>query len=298
MPDTIQMPSVKTRGYARPEVLVTTEWVHEHLHDPAVRLIECNEDPRLYGKGHIEGAVRINWHADLNDPVQRDYVDRERLQALLRRAGIHHDTTVVIYGDNSNWWAAFAFWLLSLFGTSRLRMTHLRIMDGGRRLWEQEGRPLTRVVPGYAPGDIVVGERNDRIIRAFRDDVLQHVNRSGILVDVRSIPEYEGRRLHMPEYPNEGALRAGHIPGAVHIPWERAVEPATQTFRSAAELIAIYTAQHGLQPTDDIITYCRIGERSAHTWFVLSQLLGFTRVRNYDGSWCEWGNSVRVPIER
>jgi thiosulfate/3-mercaptopyruvate sulfurtransferase len=293
-----QVAQVSGSGYARPDVLVSTEWVEDHLDDPRVRILECNEDPYLYAAGHIPGAVRIDWHEDLNDPVRRDYVDRDSLQRLLRSAGVCHDTIVVLYGDNDNWWAAFAFWVLSLFGVSRLRLTDLRIMDGGRSLWEMERRPMTGRVPAYQEGDIVVGARNDRGIRAFRADVLEHVRRGGRLVDVRSPLEFQGRRLHMPGYPNEGALRGGHIPGAINIPWGTAVDPVTHRFLPADELRVIYGLEHGLAPEDDLITYCRIGERSAHTTFVLTQLLGFQHVRNYDGSWCEWGNAVRVPIER
>jgi thiosulfate/3-mercaptopyruvate sulfurtransferase len=284
--------------YARPDVLVSTGWVEEHLDDPRVRILECDEDPYLYAAGHITGAVRIDWHEHLNDPVRRDYIDRDGLQRVLRSAGICHDTVVVLYGDNDNWWAAFAFWVLSLFGLSRLRLTDLRIMDGGRSLWQMERRPVTDRVPAHPEGDIVVGARNDRGIRAFRTDVLDHVRRGGRLVDVRSPAEFHGLRLHMPGYPNEGALRGGHIPGAINIPWERAIDPVTHRFLPADELRAIYGLEHGLAPEDDLITYCRIGERSAHTTFVLTQLLGFQHVRNYDGSWCEWGNAVRVPIER
>ncbi len=288
----------ESRGYADPDVLVSTAWVQEHIEDPAVRIIESDEDPLLFGSGHIPGAVRIDWQADLNDAVQRDYVGREPLQQLLRGMGIDQETTIVLYGDKDNWWATFAFWVLSLFGLSRLKMKRLAIMDGGRLLWQQEGRRMTTDVAHYAEGDIVLGERNDRLIRAFRDDVLEQLDHSGRLVDVRSPAEFQGRRLHMPGYPNEGALRGGRIPGATNIPWEHAVDSATHTFRSAGELRAGYEGQHGLTPDDDVITYCRIGERSSHTWFVLAHLLGFRHVRNYDGSWTEWGNAVRVPIER
>ncbi len=287
-----------SRGYANPHVLVPTDWVQRHLGDPAVRVLECSEAPGVYDSGHVPGALRIGWLEDLNDPVNRDYLDRERLQRLLRGLGIGQSTTVVLYGDMHNWWAVFAFWALSLFGISRLRLTRLRIMDGGRHLWQQEGRPMTTLVQDHPPGDIVVGERNDRLFRAFRDDVLDHIHRAGKLVDTRSPAEFQGRKLHMSAYPNEGALRGGRIPGAVNIPWERAIDPRTHTFKAADELRAIYQDEHGLTPDDDVITYCRIGERSAHSWFVLGYLLGFRHVRNYDGSWTEWGNSVRVPIER
>ncbi|NJD10784.1 MAG: sulfurtransferase [Gemmatimonadetes bacterium] len=286
------------RGYARPDVLVTTAWVQDHLQDPGLRILECDEDPLLYDAGHIPGACRVDWHEHLNDPIQRDYLDRERLQQLLRGFGVGQDTVVVLYGDQHNWWAAFAFWIFSLFGLSRLRLTQLKLLDGGRRLWEEEGRPLSVESPRFAVGDIVIGERNDRLIRAFRQDVLEHVFRRSPLVDVRSPAEFDGRRLHMPEYPNEGAVRGGRIPGARNIPWERSVDRATLTFKPAAELRAIYQEEHGLHPDADVVTYCRIGERSALTWFVLTYLLGFNRVRNYDGSWTEWGNSVRLPIER
>jgi thiosulfate/3-mercaptopyruvate sulfurtransferase len=284
---------IEERGYAHPEVLVSTEWVAEHLGDPKVRLVEADEDVLLYEVGHIPGAVKVDWVADLNDPLTRDYIDRERLEKLLRSRGINQDTTIVLYGDKNNWWATYTFWVLRLFGVE-----NLRIMDGGRAKWEKEGRPLTTEVPSYPEGDIVVGERDDSRIRAFRDEVLEHVRRRGQLVDVRSPEEYRGERLHMPEYPNEGALRGGHIPGARNIPWARAIDPETHTFRSAEELRALYVEEAGLRPEEETIAYCRIGERSSHTWFVLTYLLGFQKVRNYDGSWTEWGNSVRLPIEK
>jgi thiosulfate/3-mercaptopyruvate sulfurtransferase len=237
--------------------------------------------------------VKTDWVADLNDPLIRDYLDGPKLQELLRAHGIGRDTTIVLYGDRNNWWATYAFWVFRLFG-----LTNLRIMDGGRARWEQEGRALVREVPAYPRGDITVAARHDQGIRAFREDVLLHVAADRPLVDVRSPEEYRGERLHMPDYPNEGALRGGHIPGARSIPWGRAVNPDTHTFRPAAELRTIYVEENGLAPTDDVVAYCRIGERSSHTWFVLTYLLGFERVRNYDGSWTEWGNMVRAPVER
>jgi len=284
---------IEDRGYAHPEVLVSTEWVSNHLQDPKVRLVESNEDVLLYETGHIPGAVKIDWVADLNDPLLRDYVGRDRLQAVLRSKGINRDTMIVFYGDKNNWWATYSFWVLRLFG-----LPNLRILDGGRQRWAEEGRPLTTDVPAYPAGDVVVGERNEGPIRAFRDEVLEHVRQRRPLVDVRSPEEYRGERMHMPEYPNEGALRGGHIPGARSIPWGRAVTPETHTFRPASELRTLYEQENGLTRDGDTIVYCRIGERSSHTWFALTYLLGFKNVRNYDGSWTEWGNAVRLPIEK
>jgi len=284
---------IAERDYVHPEVLVSTDWVAQHLDDPAVRLVESDEDVLLYEIGHIPGAVKVDWVADLNDALIRDYVSRDRLQELLRAKGINTDTTIVFYGDKNNWWATYAFWVLRLFG-----MEGLKVMDGGRALWEAEGRPLVTQVPKFPHGNVQVGERKDRAIRAFREDVIGHVAAEKPLVDVRSPEEYRGERLHMPDYPNEGALRGGHIPGARNVPWGRAVSPETHTFRPADELKAIYETEQRLGGDDDVIAYCRIGERSSHTWFVLTYLLGFGRVRNYDGSWTEWGNSVRAPIEK
>ena len=284
---------IADRGYAHPAVLVSTDWVAERLGDPSVRLVESDEDLLLYETGHVPGAVKIDWVNDLNDPLVRDYLDRERLEALLRRHGIDDDTTIVLYGDRNNWWATYTFWVLRLFGIERLRL-----MDGGRARWEEEGRPMTTDRPSYPPGNIRVGARNDHGIRAFRDDVLEHVRRRGALVDVRSPEEFRGERLHMPDYPSEGALRGGHIPGARSIPWARAVDPATHTFRSAAELRTLYQQENRLDPGEETIVYCRIGERSSHSWFALTYLLGFPQVRNYDGSWTEWGNAVGLPIEK
>jgi thiosulfate/3-mercaptopyruvate sulfurtransferase len=280
------------RGYANPEVLVSTEWVAEHLEDAGVRLVESNEDPLVYPSGHVPGAVEIDWTRDLNDPLRRDYIDAESFAALMTRLGIAPDTTVVFYGDRNNWWAAYAYWVFQLFGHSAARL-----MDGGRLKWQREGRPLTKETPQPAPADYPVPTRNDAAVRAFRDEVLAHVRSGGRLVDVRSPEEYRGERLHMPDYPNEGALRGGHIPGAANIPWGRAVNE-DGTFKSAAELEAIYREQNHVEPDGEVIVYCRIGERSSHSWFVLTHLLGYPAVRNYDGSWTEWGNTVGVPIER
>lgn len=296
MADTHSLPAVTPiadRGYAHPEVLVSTQWVAEHLKDTGVRIVESDEDVLLYETGHVPGAVKVDWVADLNDPLVRDYVDRDRMTTLLRARGINDDTTVVLYGDKNNWWATYAFWVLRLFG-----LKNVKVMDGGRQRWSAEARPLVTDAVRHPAGGIKVGERNDRAIRAFRDDVLAHVQSHHKLVDVRSPEEYRGERMHMPEYPNEGALRGGHVPGAKSIPWSRAVDPGTHCFRGAAELKTIYQQENGLDKSDDIIAYCRIGERSSHTWFTLKYLLGYAKVRNYDGSWTEWGNLVRAPVER
>jgi thiosulfate/3-mercaptopyruvate sulfurtransferase len=275
------------------DVLVTTEWVAAHLGDAGVRLVESNEDPLVYPSGHLPGAVEIDWARDLNDPLRRDYLDGRHFAALMRRHGITPATTVVFYGDKSNWWACYAFWVFRLFGHERARL-----LDGGRQAWIAEGRPLTREVPSYPAADYPEPARDDLGERVFRDQVLDHVHAGRPLVDVRSREEYTGERLHMEAYPNEGALRGGHIPGARNVPWARAVDPATGRFLPAAELERIYLGEQGLRRDDDVVAYCRIGERSSHTWFVLRFLLGFERVRNYDGSWTEWGNLVGVPIER
>ncbi len=285
-------PAIAAKQYAHPEVLVTTSWLAQHLNDPSIRVIESDEDVLLYDTGHIPGAQKVDWHQDLNDPVVRDYLSREQFQSLLRRLGIDDSTTVVFYGDKNNWWATYAFWVFQLFG-----FTNAAILDGGRSKWESESRPLVTEVRRYAPTHYVARERSDERIRAFFDEVRQHLGSRGKLVDVRSPQEYTGEKLHMPDYPQEGTLRGGHIPSARSVPWARAAN-ADGTFKPAAELRAIYEAEQGLRPTDDVITYCRIGERSSHTWFVLTYLLGYPRVRNYDGSWTEWGNAVRAPIEK
>ena len=294
MPETVApVADIEARGYAHPEVLVSTQWVADHLADPDVRIVESNEDVLLYETGHIPGAVKIDWVADLNDPLIRDYIDRPRFERLLRSKGISEDTTIVFYGDKNNWWATYAFWVFRLFGVK-----NLRLMDGGRLRWAYEGRELVTAVPRYPEGNITVKDRDDVRSRAFREQVLEHVKSGKRLVDVRSPEEYRGERMHMPEYPNEGALRGGHVPGARSIPWGRAINPETHTFRPASELRTIYQEEHGLTPGGDVIVYCRIGERSSHTWFALTYLLGFERVRNYDGSWTEWGNQVKAPVEK
>ena len=279
-------------NYVHPEVLVDTDWVAAHLNDPNIRLVESNEDVLLYSTGHVPGAINIDWHADLNDPVVRDYVNSEKFAALLSRHGITPETTVVFYGDKNNWWATYSFWVFQLFGH-----TNAKVMNGGRLKWVQESRPLSKETPNYAPSQYPLPQRDDSRIRAFRDEVLDHQAAHKPLIDVRSPREYSGELLHMSDYPQEGALRGGHIPGAKSVPWARAAN-ADGTFKSADDLRAIYEDEAGLRADQDVVAYCRIGERSSHTWFVLTYLLGYPRVRNYDGSWTEWGNAVQVPIEK
>jgi thiosulfate/3-mercaptopyruvate sulfurtransferase len=287
------MTDIASRGYVSTDILVSTDWVAEHLNDPHVRIIESNEDPLLYPAGHIPGAVQVDWTNDLNDPVRRDYLDKAGFEKLLSRIGVRNNQTVVFYGDKNNWWACYAFWVFQLFGHN-----HAKIMDGGRLKWEKEGRELTRDVPTYEATTYIAPERDDSKIRAFRDQVLKHADAKLPLVDVRSPDEYSGKLTHMPNYPQEGALRAGHIPGAKSVPWAKAVNADDGTFKTADELKTIYEKEQGLKPDENIVAYCRIGERSSHTWFVLTYLLGYKHVRNYDGSWTEWGNSVGVPIEK
>jgi thiosulfate/3-mercaptopyruvate sulfurtransferase len=289
---------VAAKGYANPDVLVSTEWVAQHLNDPKIRIVESDEDVLLYEIGHVPGAVKIDWHTDLQDPLVRDFIGPEQFAALMSRLGIANDTTVVFYGDKNNWWAAYAYWFFKYMGHD-----NMKIMDGGRKKWEAEGRELTRDVPSY-PASNYVQQSMRPELRVFRDGVLTHIGYHGVqkvgagdpLVDVRSPGEYSGELLHMPDYPQEGALRGGHIPGAKNIPWGRAVAE-DGTFKPAAELRELYQGQ-GITPDEDIVVYCRIGERSSHTWFVLHELLGYPNVRNYDGSWTEWGNVIGVPIER
>ena len=283
---------MKNGGYVNPDVLVTTGWVAEHSSDPNVRIVESDEDVLLYDIGHIPGAIKVDWVTDLNDSLRRDYLDQEAFDKLLSEKGIGNDSLVVFYGDRNNWWACYAFWVFQLFGH-----TKAVIMDGGRAKWLAEARTMLKKVPNYQSTRYRAQQRADYKIRAFRDQVLAHVQSSGPLVDVRSQGEYKGELLHMADYPQEGALRGGHIPGARSIPWGRAVAE-DGTFKPADELRAIYEEEQGLSPDQNIIAYCRIGERSSHTWFVLTYLLGYLTVRNYDGSWTEWGNLVGVPVEK
>ncbi|NQW86033.1 MULTISPECIES: sulfurtransferase [unclassified Frigoribacterium] len=280
--------SARFGEYAHPERLVGTEWLQQHLGTPGLVVVESDEDVLLYETGHIAGAVKIDWHLDLNDPVQRDYVDGEGFAALMSRSGITRDSTVVIYGDKNNWWAAYALWVFSLFGHE-----DVRLLDGGRAKWEAEGRDYTTEAPEVEATDYPVVERDDSVIRAYKDDVLAHLGKP--LIDVRSPEEFSGQRTTAPAYPDEGALRAGHIPSAQNVPWGKAAAD-DGTFRPLAELDSIYRDGAGLSDGDEVVAYCRIGERSSHTWFVLTHLMGFEDVRNYDGSWTEWGSAVRVPI--
>jgi thiosulfate/3-mercaptopyruvate sulfurtransferase len=280
-------------NYAHPEVLVSTAWVADHLREQDFLLIESNEDVLLYDMGHLPGAVHIDWQRDLQDHTIRDYIQPEAFAALCAKNGITPETTCIFYGDKSNWWSCYALWVFRLFGHEKVK-----IMDGGRDKWIAEGRPLTREVP-HPEASVypVPAKRRDAEIRAFYADALEQSRSGRPLIDVRSPGEFKGLVTHMPEYPQEGVLRGGHIPGARGVPWKEAVN-ADATFKSAAELRKIYQDDLGLKNDDAIIAYCRIGERSSHTWFVLNYLLGFGNVRNYDGSWTEWGNRVGAPIEK
>ncbi|MBC7639770.1 MAG: sulfurtransferase [Rhodoferax sp.] len=278
----------KLAQYAHPQRLVTTDWLAAHLGDPGLVVVESDEDVLLYDSGHVPGAVKVDWHTDLNDPLTRDYVDGARFAEVMGARGVTRESTVVIYGDKSNWWAAYALWVFTLFGHE-----DVRLLDGGRAKWVAEGREITREAPSPTTVDYPVVERDDSSIRAFKDDVLAHIGQP--MVDVRSPGEFSGELLHMPDYPQEGAMRGGHVPGARSVPWARAAAEDA-TFKSRDDLAAIYQDEKGLRPDDEVIAYCRIGERSSHTWFVLTHLLGFANVRNYDGSWTEWGNAVRTPI--
>ena len=275
--------------YANPNALVSTAWLAEHLDDPNVVILESNEDVLLYQTGHIPTAVKIDWHTDLNDPVTRDFLDADAFAEFTSSKGISPESTVVFYGDKSNWWAAYALWVFTLFGHQ-----DLRLVDGGRAKWIEEGRELTTEVPQPARTNYPVpSTRDDVTFRAFREDVLQHLGKP--MVDVRSAPEYTGEVTVAAGMEGEGALRGGHIPTAASVPWGMAANE-DGTFKSRSELEKIYTEQAGIGEADDVIAYCRIGERSSHTWFVLQHLLGYPNVRNYDGSWTEWGNAVRLPI--
>lgn len=277
--------------YAHPEVLVSTQWVEDNLDNPEVVIVESNEDILLYETGHIPGAVKVDWQNELQDQLVRDYVGKEDFEKLLSRKGISNDHKVVFYGDRSNWWACYAFWTFKVLGHK-----NCLIMNGGRQKWVDEGRSLTKDVPNRAAADYRVSGI-DESIRAFRGDVEKHISSSGPLIDVRSPKEFTGELTHMENYPQEGCLRGGHIPGASNVPWARAANE-DGTFKSADDLANIYKSEVGIKEGDDVIAYCRIGERSSHTWFVLTYLLGFEKVRNYDGSWTEWGNLVKAPIEK
>jgi len=277
-------------GYAKP-VLVTTDWLAEHLNDDGVVVAEVDENPDLYDEGHIAGAVKLHWRDDLQDPVERDLVDKPTFERLLSERGIANDTTLVLYGDKNNWFAAYAYWYLKIYGHG-----DVRILDGGRQKWADEGRELTTKTPQPQQADYEAKER-DESIRTYRDSVRAQIGeQSKALVDVRSPQEYAGELIAPPGYEQEGAQRAGHIPTAASIPWATAVRD-DGTFKSADELRELYEGK-GVTPEKEVTAYCRIGERSAHTWFVLRELLGYETVKNYDGSWTEWGNLVDVPIEK
>ncbi|KPN18837.1 sulfurtransferase [Arthrobacter sp. Edens01] len=284
-------PNPKFADYAHPERLVSTEWLAENLGTPGLVVLESNEDILLYETGHIPGSRKIDWHTDLNDADTRDFVDGSAFAKLMGEKGVSRESTVVIYGDKSNWWAAYALWVFTLFGHE-----DVRLLDGGRDKWIAEGREMTTDKPVVTATDYPVVERRDEPVRAYLPDVLAHLG-NGPLIDVRSPAEYTGERTHMPDYVDEGAMKGGHIPTAVSVPWGKAAAE-DGTFRSRSELDSLYGGEAGLKTGDDVVAYCRIGERSSHTWFVLKHLLGFESVRNYDGSWTEWGNAVRVPIVR
>ena len=288
------MADANSTDYAHPEVLVTTDWVAEHLDDPNIRVMDVSEDVLLYDTGHIPGAVKIDWLGDLWDDTIREFIQPDELAQLFERLGVSNDTEIVLYGDKNNWWASYAFWFFRYSGHE-----NLKLMNGGRAKWTAEDRPLTTDVPDVTPGSYTPGQRNPEL-RAFREDVLKHLERvkagTGAMVDVRSPGEFKGDVTHMPDYPQEGVLRGGHIPGAQSIPWAQAVAE-DGTFKSADELRNLYESK-GVTGDKEIIAYCRIAERSSHSWFVLKYLLGYDNVKNYDGSWTEWGNSVGVPIEK
>jgi thiosulfate/3-mercaptopyruvate sulfurtransferase len=279
--------------YAKPDALVETDWLEQHLGEPGIRLIEVDEDTSAYEKGHIRGAVGWNWNTDLHAEVGRDYIDQEGLSRLLQRAGVDRDTTVVLYGGNNNWFAAYAYWLLRYLGYG-----NVKLLNGGRKKWELESRELTQDPPSHAATDLTVSGPIVGDIRALRDEVLSKVREGGgefALIDVRSPEEYRGEKLAPDHLPQEQAQVPGHIPGAANIPWGKAAND-DGTFRSADELRSLYEGA-GATPDREVIAYCRIGERSSHTWFVLHELLGYENVKNYDGSWTEYGSLVGVPVE-
>ncbi len=276
--------------WANPNAIVSTEWVAEHGRDDGVRLVEVDVDTTAYDNGHLEGAVGWNWRRDLQDQTVRDLAPKGALETLLGQSGIAPQTTIVLYGDNNNWFAAYAYWALKYYGHDSVKL-----MDGGRVKWEQEGRSYTADVPTYSAADYRFQGGSREEYRAYRDYVAQKIGQAG-LVDVRSPKEYSGELLAPENLPQEGAQRGGHIPSAVNVPWATAVRE-DGTFKSPEELREIYGGK-GISPDREVIAYCRIGERSAHTWFVLKELLGYEKVRNYDGSWTEWGSAIRSPIEK
>jgi thiosulfate/3-mercaptopyruvate sulfurtransferase len=280
-------------SYVHPEVLVDTQWAEEHLKDSKVRIAEVDYDSKAnYELGHIPGAVLFDWKNDINDPITRNVLSKESCQNLLQNAGINNDTTLLLYGDFNNWFAAFAFWVLKYYGYK-----DVRLINGGRKKWLQEDRALTKDVPTYSKGNFAANEP-DSNIRVFLDEVKRAVSAPELkMVDVRSPKEFTGEILAPPEYPTEHAQRGGHIPGAVNIPWAQAVNDSDGTFKNTDELKQLYESK-GITPDKEIIAYCRIGERSSHTWFVLKYLLGYPKVKNYDGSWTEWGNMIANPIEK
>jgi thiosulfate/3-mercaptopyruvate sulfurtransferase len=276
------------------DVLVSTEWVAAHHKDAGIKLIDVNEDILLYDTGHIEGALKLDWQGDLWDPVMREFISADELSAFLGKLGISESDTIVLYGDKSNWWAAYAYWFLTYNGVK-----NLKLMNGGRQKWTAEGKALVTTATPVTP-TTYPALRRDESLRAYRDEVKAHIetvkNGTGAMVDVRSPDEFSGKVTHMPAYPQEGVLRGGHIPGARSIPWAKATNE-DGTFKTADELSALYGGE-GVTPDKDVIAYCRIAERSSHSWFVLRELLGYPKVRNYDGSWTEWGNGVGLPIEK
>jgi thiosulfate/3-mercaptopyruvate sulfurtransferase len=285
--------SSTTDQYAHGDVLVDTDWVLAHHKDLDVKIAEVDYDPAAnYNTGHIPGAVLFDWKKDINDPLNRDVLSKAQLEQLFSRAGITNDTWVVLYGDFNNWFAAFAFWVFKYYKVERVK-----ILNGGRKKWLLEDKPVTKDIPTYAPTSFKSPGIDDSI-RVFKEQVIKAVEKKDkVLVDVRGPKEFSGEILAPPEYPTEHAQRGGHIPGAKNIPWAQAVNDADGTFKGRKDLEALYTLK-GVTPDKDVIAYCRIGERSSHTWFVLKYLLGYPDVKNYDGSWTEWGNSVRLPIER
>jgi len=280
-------------GYFDNYVLVSTEYVQQNINNPNIRILEVDYDPSNYFQGHIPNALLVDWRKDMNDPIMRDIIKKEDFERLMQKLGINNNTEVVLYGDFNNWFASFAFWVFKYYGHK-----YVRLMNGGRKKWIEEDRPLTKEIPQVTPAQYKVSEQNENI-RTYFEYVytsLTYYVKDKLLIDVRSPKEFTGEILAPPEYPNEGAQRGGHIPKAINIPWSVAVNE-DGTFKSYEELKSIYESK-GVTPDKEIITYCRIGERAAVTWFVLTHLLGYKNVKLYDGSWTEWGNKIRVPIEK